>query len=216
MGEEDIIINRIQKFYDGRSIFITGATGFVGKVLVEKLLRSCSGIDRIYMLIRTSRGKSVITRMQEFVDNQVKFLPFFLFYSYQITFLKIFDRVRETDDGFFKKLVAVEGDVTLPGFGISSDDMQLLIDNVSIVFHSAATVRFDEDLKKAIEMNVEGPRRMLHICKQMKKLQVLRFYRLDHQRSKDLCSIGNRFWSMFRRLTVPFNTTKSKNASIPI
>ena len=120
------------------------------------------------------------------------------------------------DDGFFKKLIAIEGDVTLPGFGISSDDMQLLIDNVSIVFHSAATVRFDEDLKKAIEMNVEGPRRMLHICKQMKKLQVLRFYRLDHQRSKDLCSIGIRFWSTFQRLSVTFNTNKSKNASIPI
>jgi FlaA1/EpsC-like NDP-sugar epimerase len=35
-----------------RSIFITGATGFVGKVLVEKLLRSCPDIAKIYILVR--------------------------------------------------------------------------------------------------------------------------------------------------------------------
>ena len=70
------------------------------------------------------------------------------------------------------KLVALEGDVSLPNFGLSTEDLQLLIDNVSIVFHSAATVRFDQDLKTAMEMNVEGPRSMLKICKQMKHLQV--------------------------------------------
>jgi thioester reductase-like protein len=31
--------------------------------------------------------------------------------------------------------------------GISADDEKKLIENVNIVFHSAATVRFDEPLK---------------------------------------------------------------------
>jgi len=119
------------------------------------------------------------------------------------------------DDGFFKKLVAVEGDVTLPGFGISSDDFQLLIDNVSIVFHSAATVRFDEDLKKAIEMNVEGPRRMLQICKKMKKLQVYTFKSNSSNIYEDLALVG-RFWSTFRRLIVTSDTSKLKNVSTQI
>lgn len=72
-----------------------------------------------------------------------------------------------------KKIVAVTGDVTMPGFGLSSDDMQLILDNVSIVFNSAATVKFDEELKTAVQLNVKGPRELLTICRKMKKLQVL-------------------------------------------
>lgn len=68
--------------------------------------------------------------------------------------------------------MAVEGDVTLPLLGLSSQDLQTIIDQVSIVFHSAATVRFDEDLKTAIELNVSGPRQMIQICHQMKHLEV--------------------------------------------
>lgn len=55
----------VQDFYKGRSVFITGATGFMGKVLVEKLLRSCPEIGRLYLLIRPSSGKDARFRLQE-------------------------------------------------------------------------------------------------------------------------------------------------------
>lgn len=70
------------------------------------------------------------------------------------------------------KIVPVAGDVTLPGFGISPDDLQTLLDNVSIVFNSAATVRFDEELKEALQTNVKGPRQLLAMARQMKHLEV--------------------------------------------
>ena len=41
----------ISKFYEDKTVFITGATGFMGKVLVEKLLRSTK-VRKIYLLIR--------------------------------------------------------------------------------------------------------------------------------------------------------------------
>lgn len=63
--------SNISGFYEGRSIFITGATGFMGKVLVEKLLRSCPGVDRLYLLMRPSQGKEVSTRFQELISNEV-------------------------------------------------------------------------------------------------------------------------------------------------
>lgn len=69
--------------------------------------------------------------------------------------------------------MAVAGDVMLPGFGLSPSDLNLLIENVSIVFNSAATVKFDEELPIAVEMNVNGPKKLLEICRQMKQLQVL-------------------------------------------
>ena len=63
----------IADFYHGRSVFITGATGFMGKVLVEKLLRSCPEIGRVYLLIRPLPGKDVVHRLQELINNEVRF-----------------------------------------------------------------------------------------------------------------------------------------------
>jgi len=64
--------SEVGKFYDGKSVFITGGTGFMGKVLVEKLLRSCPGIKTIYLLMRSSNGKTVQLRLEELINNQVK------------------------------------------------------------------------------------------------------------------------------------------------
>ncbi len=61
----------IQDFYTGRSVFFTGATGFMGKVLVEKLLRSCPGIDRLYLLIRPAASKDAGDRLRELINSQV-------------------------------------------------------------------------------------------------------------------------------------------------
>jgi fatty acyl-CoA reductase len=80
--------------------------------------------------------------------------------------------VKEQQPNVMEKIMVVKGDVTLPELGLSSSDLQLLIENVSIVFHSAATIRFNEELKTALEMNVKGPMRLLEICRQMKRLEV--------------------------------------------
>ena len=45
----------ISLFYEDKCVFITGVTGFMGKVLLHKLLHSCPSIDKIYVLIRTKR-----------------------------------------------------------------------------------------------------------------------------------------------------------------
>ena len=42
----------IQEFYNAKKILITGVTGFVGKVLLEKILWSLPSVDKIYILIR--------------------------------------------------------------------------------------------------------------------------------------------------------------------
>ena len=62
----------IAEFYRDRSVFITGGTGFLGKVLVEKLLRSCPDIKTLYMLIRPKKGKEIDIRIQEFAQHMVR------------------------------------------------------------------------------------------------------------------------------------------------
>lgn len=48
-----------------------GATGFVGKALLEKLLWSFPQIKRIYMLIRAKAGDSPEQRFQNFLQNGI-------------------------------------------------------------------------------------------------------------------------------------------------
>lgn len=64
-------LSPIQEFYHGQSIFITGGTGFMGKLLIEKLLRTCSGLASIYLLVRPKKGKDVHQRTEEMFDDVV-------------------------------------------------------------------------------------------------------------------------------------------------
>lgn len=57
--------SEIAEWYNGQSIFITGGTGFMGKVLVEKLLYASPNIGNIYILMRSKRGKEPEKRIEE-------------------------------------------------------------------------------------------------------------------------------------------------------
>ena len=61
----------IRKFYKDKTIFITGASGFMGKVLLEKLLYSCSDLKEIIILMRPKRGKSGEERVKDFAQIPV-------------------------------------------------------------------------------------------------------------------------------------------------
>lgn len=61
----------IKKFYDGAEIFITGGSGFVGRVLIEKLLRSCEGISKIFLLMRPKKGIEAKKRIEKLTDCMV-------------------------------------------------------------------------------------------------------------------------------------------------
>lgn len=57
------------------------------------------------------------------------------------------------------------------GLGLSDLDKKLM-ENVSVIFHSAASVRFDDPLKDAILMNTRGTREMLEFAMTLKNLKV--------------------------------------------
>lgn len=64
-------IPRVRDFYAGRHVFVTGASGFVGKVVVEKLLRACPDVGNIYVLLRPRRGQDPEARLRAMLDLPV-------------------------------------------------------------------------------------------------------------------------------------------------
>ncbi len=55
----------IKEFYKGKTVFLTGATGFVGKVILEKFFRSLPEVKRIYILVRPKRGVQIMDRVMK-------------------------------------------------------------------------------------------------------------------------------------------------------
>lgn len=55
--------------------------------------------------------------------------------------------MREVHPEYKDIIHVVKGDMSEPFLGLSEDDQRLLHETVEVVFHSAATVRFDEELR---------------------------------------------------------------------
>lgn len=70
------------------------------------------------------------------------------------------------------QITIISGDCSLPGLGISADERETIKENVNIVLHSAATVRFDEKLKMAVAINVHGTQEIIKLAKEIVNLKV--------------------------------------------
>ncbi|KAI4470301.1 male sterility protein 2-related [Holotrichia oblita] len=128
-----------------KNIFVTGGTGFMGKVLVEKLLYSCSDLGTLYILMRP-KGKSSEERLK---------------------------------------------------------DMWAL----PVMFHLAAILRLEAQLKDSIEMNTMGTQRTLALAKDMKKIRHLHSFKNNIPCSFKVTpsAYGNRFlvgWTVLMVLGV--------------
>ena len=130
----------------GKRIAITGATGFLGTALVERLLRCVPGSD-IVVLVRPGRRQNAAERTaREIIRNDC------------------FDRLRGELGGDFdatvaRRLTTVAGDVTNDGLGLDEEGKAVLA-SCDIVVHAAASVSFDAPIDSAVEVNLLGPSRV--------------------------------------------------------
>ncbi|XP_012263918.2 putative fatty acyl-CoA reductase CG5065 isoform X2 [Athalia rosae] len=148
------IPDRIAETLKGRHILITGGTGFLGKVMLERLLRCMPDIGTIHLLVRPKKGKDPKHRLDEIFNSA------------------LFEQVKAQRGvaALHKSVAIINGDVSSIGLGLSPEDRKLLCDKISIVYHAAATVRFDELLKRAVLLNTRGTKLMLELAKEMKQL----------------------------------------------
>ncbi len=129
----------------GQRIAITGATGFLGTALVERLLRTVPGCDLV-LLVRPGRRGARDRLRREILRNNC------------------FDPLRralgdEFDAEVDRRVAVVAGDVAADGLGLDAAGEETLA-SCTTVIHSAATVSFDSPLDAAVEINLLGPLRV--------------------------------------------------------
>ncbi len=124
---------------------MTGATGFLGTAVVERLLRAVPDCE-VAVLVRSGRRGAVERVRREILRNNC------------------FDRLRsEVGNGFDemidRRLLVMAGDIGAEGLGLDDDGRSVLA-GAATVIHSAATVSFDSPLDSAVEINLLGPSRV--------------------------------------------------------
>jgi long-chain acyl-CoA synthetase len=156
-------MSTIQEYFNGKTVLVTGATGFLGKALIEKMLRSLPGLRRLYLLIRPKeRGTRTLPADQRFRT--------------ELLTSSIFDRLkRELGDAFDGTVDArvrvIAGELADERLGVTEEDYRLLTEEVEVLINSAAVVSFDERLDLSLNLNTFGARRMLEFARDCRRLE---------------------------------------------
>jgi alcohol-forming fatty acyl-CoA reductase len=139
----------------GVHVLLTGCTGFVGKVVLEELLRRRAelGIEAVHLLIRPRRGFTA----QERFDNDVAASPCF----------------SRLPLGWRELCHPVEGDILEKGLGLHADAAERLAPRLTHIIHCAASVRFDLPVAEAAEINIGGALHVLEFAQRCTALQRL-------------------------------------------
>jgi FlaA1/EpsC-like NDP-sugar epimerase len=48
----------VRDYYNGKAILMTGGTGYIGKIIIEKMIRCLPQIKRIYVMVRSKKEMS--------------------------------------------------------------------------------------------------------------------------------------------------------------
>ena len=148
----------IRESFADKEVLVTGATGLVGKVLLEKILRDLPDVRLVHVLIRSKvmRSGKVVTpeeRLQREVLGS-----------------SAFDRLRRIHGDSFAsmtddKIRVVAGDLTEQDLGIDQSVYRSLQGSVGIIINCAAEVAFDASIRDSIALNTRGPLRILEFAR---------------------------------------------------
>ncbi|XP_062083105.1 alcohol-forming fatty acyl-CoA reductase-like [Humulus lupulus] len=150
---------RSMRFLENKTVLVTGASGFLAKLFVEKILRVWPNVKRVYLLLRASDSNSATQRMHTQVIGKEVF--------------RVLKEEQGKDfDGFIEqKLVAVAGDISYEDLKIEDVNLRHeMWDNLDIILNSAATTDFYERYDVALSINTMGAVHMLNFAKKCRKL----------------------------------------------
>ncbi|XP_058170381.1 fatty acyl-CoA reductase 1-like [Anopheles ziemanni] len=141
-------------FYRNAVVLITGGSGFMGKVLVEKLLRSFE-VKKIYLLLRERRNVKPSERLKQIINDP------------------IFNTIRRTvihPDALFAKLESIDVDFTSEEIVREPQKTELLTDT-QIVFHVIGDVNLTNNLQNSLENNVTTAEKLYSFIRNARNLR---------------------------------------------
>ncbi|KAL1561438.1 alcohol-forming fatty acyl-CoA reductase [Salvia divinorum] len=150
----------ILPFFHGKNILLTGATGLLGKVLVEKILRSMS-VGKIYLLIKAKDKEAAYTRLTNEITNSdlFKVLKEELGDSYEAI-------TRE-------KLIPIAGNICEPNLGMDSESIARVRKDVDVIIQSAASTILNDRYDLLVDANMSAPQRLMRFAKTCNNLTLL-------------------------------------------
>ncbi|KAG8087066.1 hypothetical protein GUJ93_ZPchr0010g11015 [Zizania palustris] len=148
-------------YFKGRSILITGSTGFLGKVLVEKILRVQPDVKKLYLLVRANDITSATRRVQNEVIGKELF---------QVLKNK---RGAGFDSFVQEKICPLAGDIIHENLGLDPAKLTEISGAVDIIVNGAATTNFYERYDVAFDANVLGAKNICDFAKKCTKLKML-------------------------------------------
>ena len=141
----------IKEFYEGKTIFLTGTTGFVGKVVLEKFIRSIGNFKKMFVMVRDKKNMTVQQRFEKEILKSEIFAPLLAENP------NLLDELRN-------KIFPLAGDLIIDKLGLSLADRAMVTTECEIVINVAASVNFDDPLLDAIQINYFGCMRMLELA----------------------------------------------------
>ncbi|KAG0168873.1 cyclin-dependent kinase inhibitor far1 [Apophysomyces sp. BC1034] len=153
-------------FYRHKNILLTGATGFVGKTVLWKLIQSLgTSLGQIYVLIRNGSNKrSKIGRPTDRIRNEILSNKAFISLRRNMGPAK-FDAIIKD------KIVPIGGDIISPDLSITEEDREMIVKSVNVVIHCAAALDYQERLDLALETNTLGTLRLMDLADECEHME---------------------------------------------
>ncbi|KAI3948716.1 hypothetical protein MKW92_036385 [Papaver armeniacum] len=126
-------LSGIVQSLDNKSILVTGSTGFLSKIFVEKLLRVQPNLKQLFLLLRPADASSATQRLHNDVTGKEVFRV--LRKKHGLGF----------DSFISEKVTPVFGDIGLENLGIKDSALsKKMHKEIDIVANFAATTNFEE------------------------------------------------------------------------
>ncbi|XP_017980749.1 PREDICTED: probable fatty acyl-CoA reductase 4 isoform X1 [Theobroma cacao] len=154
-------LDHVVKFLQGKTILVTGATGFLAKIFVEKILRIQPNVNKLYLLLKAADAKSATKRLHsEIIDTEL------------FTILRD-NWGSEFDSFILTKVIAVPGDISSENLGVNESKLrEQMLKEIEIVVHVAATTGFNESYDVALAINTFGALNVLSFAKKCDKIKL--------------------------------------------
>jgi nucleoside-diphosphate-sugar epimerase len=150
----------------GKTILLTGGTGFLGKVIIERLLRCAPALARVYVVIRPQHHPSappvaVATRFETEILDSAVFAALAR------------EHGREWPAFARSRIAPVAGDVSLPRLGLADRDYEALTGRVDLIINAAASVTFDAAIDDAVRHNTQSVREVAAFARACRSAELL-------------------------------------------